>query len=103
MKNLVQDGNTVELTAPADVEPGDIVNVGVIIGIAVHGALTGDPVQTRLEGVFNKLPLKAGDAFTAGVLTYYDAAAKMLTTTVGSNKKFGVALGGGKFRLNGSF
>lgn len=103
MKNLVQDGMIIELAAPADRLPGEIVCVGSIVGIAVGAALATKPVRVRLEGVFDNLPLKSGDTFSAGALVYYDAANDELTTTAGSNKKFGAALGGGKFRLNGAF
>ncbi|MER8948962.1 MULTISPECIES: DUF2190 family protein [unclassified Mesorhizobium] len=103
MRNLVQDGHTVPLTAPVDRAPGDIVCVGSIVGIAVGAAASGQVVQTRLQGVFKDLPLKSGDVFAAGTLAYYVVADDELTTTAGTNKKFGVSLGGGQFRLNGSF
>lgn len=103
MRNLVQDGDTISLPAPVDRAPGDIVCVGSIVGIAVGAASAGQAVQTRLKGVFKDLPLKAGDVFAEGALVYYVVADDELTITAGTNKKFGVALGGGKFRLNGAF
>ena len=100
MKNLVQDGIIVDLSAPEAVLPGDLVNVEAIVGVAVTAAPAGASVPVRLEGVFSGLPGATG---TAGTPLFYDTAAKTLTTTKTGNLPAGVSLGGGLVRLNGSF
>jgi predicted RecA/RadA family phage recombinase len=104
MRNLLQDGLVIPLTAPDDVEPGDLVNVGAIVGVAVGRAMEGETVQTRLQGVFNSLPTTSSETYTPGTVVYYNASTKRLTTSSsGGNVRAGVALGSGRFRLNGSF
>jgi Uncharacterized conserved protein len=104
MRNLVQDGRVIPLIAPDDVEPGDLVNVGAIVGVAVGRAKAGDTVQTRLEGVFTNLPTTSSETYTPGTVVYYDAENKRLTTSgAGDKPRVGVALSRYNFRLNGSF
>lgn len=104
MRNLVQDGLVIPLTAPEDVEPGDLVNVGAIVGVAVGRAKQGQTVPTRLQGVFQGLPTTSSETYTPGTVVYYDATNKRLSTSdTGGRVRVGVALGSGRFRLNGSF
>ena len=44
MKNYVQPGNTITLTAPYAVTSGDGLLVGAIFGVAAGTAILGDPV-----------------------------------------------------------
>lgn len=53
MKNYVQPGNTITLTAPYAVASGDGLLVGSIFGIAAGAAALGEPVETALVGVFD--------------------------------------------------
>jgi predicted RecA/RadA family phage recombinase len=57
MKNCVQPGNTITLTAPYAVASGDGLLVGSIFGIAAGAAALGEPVETALTGVFYQLAL----------------------------------------------
>ncbi len=95
MRNLIQDGTIVPLVAPADIEPGGIVNVGQIVGIAVGAAKSGEIVQTRLEGVFDGLGVSAAP----GAAIYFDATAGSATTTKTGNVAMGLSLGDGRVRL----
>lgn len=52
MKNYVQPGNTITLTAPYAVTSGDGLLVGSIFGIASADAALNDPVEAALTGVF---------------------------------------------------
>ena len=97
MRNLVQDGLVVPLTAPAPLDAGDVVAIGAIVGIAVTGAPAGTTVQVRLEGVFGDIPGAAGKA--AGVPLYWSTDARELTTTKTGNPLAGVSLGNGTVRL----
>ncbi|WP_442955305.1 DUF2190 family protein [Parasphingorhabdus sp.] len=52
MKNYVQPGNTLTLTAPAAIISGDVVIVGSIIGIANGDAENAAPVDVDTVGIF---------------------------------------------------
>lgn len=111
MKNFVQPGNTITLTAPYAVASGDGLLVGSIFGIAAGDAALGEPVETALVGIFD-LKKVASQAWSAGDKIYWDNTNKEATKTATANTLFGVATeavaGGagdviGRVRLNGSF
>ena len=111
MKNYVQPGNTITLTAPYAVTSGDGLLVGSIFGVAASTAASGDPVETALEGVYD-LKKVASQAWAVGDKIYWDNTAKNTTKTLTSNTLIGVATdvvaGGatdliGRVRLNGAF
>ena len=111
MKNYVQPGNTITLTAPYAVASGDGLLVGSIFGISAGAAALGEPVETALVGIFD-ITKVGSQAWTIGAKVYWDNTAKVCTTTVGTNTLIGVAVkavGGtagettGTVRLNGSF
>lgn len=111
MKNFVQPGEVITLTAPYNVLSGGGLKVGLIVGIAAYNALSGEKVETKLTGVFDH-PKAPSQAWTEGAAVYWDDAAKLFTTTASGNTKAGVAVlavaGGandttGRVRLNGSF
>ena len=69
MKNFIQSGNTITLTAPANVKSGGVVVVGSFAGIAAFDALQGAEVEVALTGVFE---LPAIGPITQGQLVYYE-------------------------------
>ena len=111
MKNYVQPGNTITLTAPYALASGDGLLVGSIFGIAAGAAALGDPVETTLVGVFD-ITKVGSQAWTAGARIYWDDTNKRTTNVATSNTLIGVATeavaGGagdtiGRVRLNGAF
>ena len=111
MKNYVQPGNTVTLTAPYAVASGDGLLVGSIFGVAAGTAALGEAVEAALTGVYD-LKKVASQAWAAGDKVYWDNTAKEATKTTTSNTLIGVAVvavaGGasdiiGRVRLNASF
>ena len=50
MKNYVQEGNTITVTAPATVTSGQLVVVGSISGVAAFDAASGADVEVTVEG-----------------------------------------------------
>lgn len=111
MKNYVQPGNTVTLTAPYAVASGDGLLVGAIFGVAAGTAALGEAVEAALTGVYD-LKKVASQAWAAGDKVYWDNTAKEATKTTTSNTLIGVAVvavaGGagdtiGRVRLNASF
>ena len=53
MKNYLQNGHIVRVTAPAGgIASGDALIVGSIFGIAAYSSAEGDPVDLSTTGVF---------------------------------------------------
>jgi predicted RecA/RadA family phage recombinase len=52
MKNYIQEGDTLTVTAPAVVKSGELVQVGRIRGVAVTDAASGAQVELRTTGVY---------------------------------------------------
>lgn len=90
MKNFLQDGEIVEVPAPADVASGDFVVVGALFGVAQVAALSGVNVPIVREGIFT-LPKATGTAWTKGDPLYWDSSAKKFTKTAAGNAPLGVA------------
>lgn len=70
MKNFVQNGDTITVTAPSAVASGDFVQVGRIRGIAVTSAASGALVELKTTGVFD-IPKTGSEEFpTVGLPVY---------------------------------
>lgn len=92
-KNYVQDGETLDLTAPAGgVVSGTPYLIGSIFGVALDTIDAGNPFPLRVEGVFGNLPKKAAEAWTEGAPLYWDDVNKYLTTTAGALKRVAYAV-----------
>ena len=111
MKNFVQPGNTITLTAPYAVASGDGLLVSAIFGVASGAAALGEPVEAALVGVFD-LTKVGSQAWTAGAKVYWDNTNKRCTTVATDNTLIGVATEAvasgagdtiGRVRLNASF
>lgn len=89
MRNYVQTGDVVALTAPAALKSGDGFLVGAMFGVAVKDAASGESVDARVTGVI-ELP-KAAVAIAQGVQLYWDDTAKAVTTASASNTLIGKA------------
>lgn len=109
MKNFVQPGDVLTVTAPADVASGDLVVVGSLFGVASASAKNGDAVEICAGGVYD-MPKVSAQAWSQGAPLYWDPASKLVTSVAGSLTKIGVAAVAaanpsaiGRVRLNGSF
>ena len=111
MKNYVQPGNTITLTAPYAVASGEGLLVGAIFGVASGTAALGETVETALVGVFD-ITKVGSQAWTVGAKVYWDNTNKRCTTVATDNTQIGVATeavaGGaadtiGRVRLNAAF
>jgi len=92
MRNYVQPGNVVSVTAPADgLSAGAGVLIGSLFGVAAIAAEASTPVEIETVGVFD-LDKTAGDTFTQGATVYWNATTKACTSTASSNTKIGAAL-----------
>jgi predicted RecA/RadA family phage recombinase len=94
MKNYVQDGKYLDFTAAADVDSGELVQVGSLHGVSVTDVANGAKGVLALEGVFTlpKLTGAAGDATTAGGPVYFSSGSVSGTDSSGTRKKVGYAL-----------
>jgi len=110
MKNFVAVGNTLTITAGADIVSGGGVLAGAIFGIAAGDIAEGSEGTINLTGVYD-LPKQASQAWTVGAKIYWDAGNARCTTTANSNTLIGIAVlatGGtageivGRVRLNGA-
>jgi predicted RecA/RadA family phage recombinase len=111
MKNYVQPGGTLTLTAPYAVTSGDGLLVGAIFGVAAGDGASGATIEAALTGVFDLTKI-GSQAWTVGAKVYWDDTNKRCTTVATDNTLIGVAVeavaGGasdtiGRVRLNGSF
>jgi len=91
MKNYVQEGKTLTVTAPAAVVSGQFVTVGAIRGVVAYDAAQGEPVELATEGVFT-LPKVAAEDIAVGDLLYWNGSACTKTAGTGSKPLVGVAV-----------
>lgn len=92
MKNQVQDGDVITVTAPYTVTSGQGCQVGAaLFGIASGDAASGATLELQLEGVYDVTALST-DTAAVGDLLYWDNTNKRLTTTATNNLKVGVAV-----------
>ncbi len=111
MRNYVQKGETLTLTAPYAVSSGGGALVGSIFGVAATDVASGAEGEFQVEGVFDLArETGGGTAWSAGDLVYWDNTNKRATKTATSNKLIGVAVRAaadgdatGRVRLNGAF
>ena len=109
MKNYIQPGNTITITAPTGgVVSGDGVLIGSLFGVAAFDAEESESVEIQTTGVM-VLPKLATDVVAVGDLLHWDSTNNRLTKTATSNKLIGVAVaaaGNGAttvvIRLNGT-
>lgn len=86
MKNYVQEGKTLTITAPAAVSSGQLVVVGSIVGVAAFDAGLDADVEVVTQGVF-ELPKINTDVIAQGDKLYWDAGQSKLTKTAGTGSK----------------
>lgn len=109
MQNYVQPGDVVTITAAAAITSGQLVNAGLLVGVAGGAAAIGEQVEIKTRGVF-ELPKTSAQAWTVGAAIYMIPASGLCTTaTTAGNILIGVALAAaanpsatGTVRLNGA-
>lgn len=109
MKNYVQPGNLITLTAPSGgVVGGNFYKVGSIFGVAAFSAAQGEQFELKVGDVYD-LPKTSAEAWSPGDVVYSTSGNIMTTSAVG-NTKVGVAVlaaanpsGVGRVRLNNNF
>lgn len=90
MKNGIQDGKTLDITAPYAVLSGGMVKVGTIIGVAITDIASGSIGTVERSGVYEVVKT-TGEAWAVGDKIYWDNTAKSCTTTASGNTLCGAA------------
>ena len=111
MRNYIQPGDRITVTAVAAANSGDGVLVGSLFGIAFGDAGIGDGLTLATTGVFN-MAKPSTDVLAVGDPVYWDDGAGLATADddTGNNPLVGVAVTAAgnpssavNVRLNGSF
>lgn len=89
MKNFIEDGNTINVTATDTIKSGDMVALTGKIVIAITDAAVNETIACKTNGVF-EIPKDTG-AVTQGQALYYNATSKKITTTQNTNVLVGYA------------
>jgi predicted RecA/RadA family phage recombinase len=93
MKNYIQTGDTLTVTAPAAVASGDFVQVGRIRGVAVTSAASGAQVELKTTGVF-EIPKTGTEEFaTLGLPVYCVLAGNGVKTVTTASTTANVLVG----------
>lgn len=98
MKNFVQEGDSLEVTAPYALTSGQGCLVGFLFGIATMDAAISTPINIQRRGVFSGIPKLSTDVIAAGASVYWDDTNRRLTVTAAGNVFVGwshVAAGNG--------
>ena len=90
MKNFIQSGKVVTVTAPANLVSGQGALVGAIFGVAANDAMQGAPVEILREGIF-VLGAVTADTLATGDKVYWDNTAKRISKTATNNVLVGAA------------
>ena len=108
MKNYVQRGDVLSLTAPYAVAAGAGQLVGSLFAVATSAADNAAAVEGATTGVFD-LPKVSAQGWSVGAKIYWDDSAKNCTTTSSGNTLIGAAVAvasnpsaTGRVRLNGT-
>lgn len=109
MKNFVQPGDRITVTAAAAATAGELVVVGSLIAVAFGDAEIGDQLTLAVGGVFD-LPKVTATAIATGDPVYRRSSDGLLTGTASGNTKVGIAVADAanpsatvRVRLNPSF
>ena len=93
MKNYVQPGESITLTAAAAATSGDGVLVGSLFGIASGDAAIGETLVLTTKGVFT-MPKVSTDVMAVGDVVYWDDSAGLVTPDddTGNTPRVGLAV-----------
>lgn len=91
----IQEGKAIDYTPSGDVDAGDVVVQGSLVGVAKMPIKANELGALHVEGVFEfPKATGSGEAIAAGGLTYWDASAGEATNDAnsGTNKLIGKAI-----------
>lgn len=88
MRNFVQPGENITVTAPYAVESGELVVIGAMVGVANSDAENGAEVVISTQGVFDLAKVPAV-VFTAGEVVYTTTAGGAVTDNTDADSNSG--------------
>jgi predicted RecA/RadA family phage recombinase len=92
MRNFVQQGDSISVTAPYALTSGQGALVGAgLFGVAASDAASGADVVLKTTGVFDITALGT-DTASVGAKLYWDNTNRRLTTTASTHVCVGVAV-----------
>jgi predicted RecA/RadA family phage recombinase len=91
MRNYIQPGDSITVTAAAIAASGEGVKMGNLFGVASGDAAMDDKLVLTTTGVF-ELPKVAANTFAVGAIVYWDDTAKVVTSTASGNTRIGLAV-----------
>lgn len=91
MRNFIQGDDRITIVAGGTITSGQGVLFGDLVGVAVHGATSGQPVTLQIRGVVRLA--KAAGTINPGVVLYWDNTAGRATTTASGNRPLGFHAG----------
>lgn len=91
MKNFVQPGDAIDITAPANLTSGQGLLVGNLFGVVAADAASGASAVLYTEGVFTLR--KAAGSIGPGIRVFWDNAASRVTATATGNTCIGWHVG----------
>lgn len=86
----VMSGEIVDYVAGSAISSGQVVVMGVRVGVALAAIASGAMGAVRVKGIFTIAKLST-DVVAQGALLYWDNGNSRLTTTVGANVLAGYA------------
>jgi predicted RecA/RadA family phage recombinase len=93
MRNYIQEGDCLTVTAPYALTSGQGALVGGrLFGVAASDAASGAEVVINTEGVYDLTAL-ATDTGVAGTPWYWDNTNRRLTTTASTHQAVGIGVG----------
>jgi len=90
MRNFVQNGDVLTLTAPYTRTSGQAAMVGSIFGVAASDVTSGDEGEFQVTGVFD-LAKTSAQAWTQGDKVYWNASTKLVSNLSADGPLVGVA------------
>lgn len=81
MKNFIQPANVISYLIPSatTIEPGDVVFIGSLAGVAQGGGTTGDTIAVNLTGAYS-LPKDSPLVITQGDNVYWASGGEVTKT-----------------------
>lgn len=81
MKNFIQDGEVINITAASDLTSGTAVAVGVLLAVPVTDIASGDVGAACINGVVELPKLKTADISAGDALTWDVSAGKFIVAS----------------------
>jgi predicted RecA/RadA family phage recombinase len=90
MKNYIQEGRHIDVSAPANATSGNLVVIGSLAGVANTTVLSGESLSISCDAVF-ELP-KSAIALAVGAPVYAAAGVAQPVTATDSDTKVGIVV-----------